>query len=320
MHLAIRFSPRRLKMFNPRKTLRFGLLLTLFALLRQNSFAQSLFVGATGIDSGPAPVAGVETFIQTGAGADRVGSVNLAGFSWSHAPCPAAVKIKFFRPADGGFVYIDQRGPFDVTSTQQRIRLDPPVPLRSGDLIAITNLTSCGGPVIAGPVRLPGPPPLPIQPPPYYALAGDVTSNVIPAAGVPTSGPAVTVFAVDQSLFLLNNRFRVTLLATNPRTGAVALGYPVANTYPVNGAFGFFSLPDFTFDWTLPEIMVKMVDATGNPALGGGFWVFQAPLTDLQYSMTVTDQATGRVRTYTNVPGGPGQLCGSVDTAAFPGP
>jgi hypothetical protein len=310
-------------MSNRRQSCRFGFVLGVLLLSVHDSRAQSLFVGATGFDTGPALVSGVQTFIQTGYGADRDGSVNLAGFSWSQAPCPAAVKIKFFRPSSdvpgGELIYLDQRGPFDVTSSQQRVRLDPPVPLRPGDLIAITRLTSCGGPMIATNSFLPGPA-IPI--PPYLAVAGDVSSNVVlPAGGIPTSGPAVDVFAVDQSLFLLNGRFRITLLATNPRTGAIALGFPMLFVdYQAISTSGYFTLPDFTSNAYIPEVVVKMVDATGTPSLGGDFWIFHAPLTDVQYTMTVTDQTTGAVRTYTNTSSGPGQLCGGVDTSAFPGP
>jgi hypothetical protein len=102
----------------------------------------------------------------------------------------------------------------------------------------------------------------------------------------------------------------------NPRNGAVTFGVP----NPLGDSAGYFSLPDFTGDPTFPEIMVKMVDATGSPALGGDFWFFHSPLTDVQYTLTVTDQATLAVRTYTNTSGSPGQLCGAADTSAFPGP
>ena len=63
-----------------------------------------------------------------------------------------------------------------------------------------------------------------------------------------------------------------------------------------------------------------VIAATGSPALGGDFWFFHAPLTDLQYTITVTDSRFRTVRTYTSTSGSPGQLCGGVDTSAFPGP
>jgi len=298
---------------------RCGLFVALLWFGAQSLLAQFMFVGAGGGGGGPAPVSGVETFLQTGLAAPRDGFVNLAEFNWTQSPCPGAVKIKFFRPSNETppreFIYLDQRGPFDVTSTYQLQRLEPSVALKRGDLIAITNMTSCGGPVIAAQPPLPEPFP---PPPPYYAVPGDVTSNIVPTTPIPTSGPAVSVAAIDLSLLLLTGRFRVTLVATNPRTGAVAIGYPTFSSQ--SDAAGFFSLPDFTGDPTFPEVVVKMVDATGAPALGGGFWFFHAPLTDARYTITVVDQRTGAIKTYTNNPGSPGQLCGGADTSAFPGP
>ncbi len=297
-----------------RPSIRVGLLLAVIWFSAHGSRAQSpIFVGAAGFNGGPVPVAGVETFLQTGYAAVYDGSVNFAEFLWSQSPCPAAVKIKFFHPmAPGGpFIYLDQRGSFDVTRMRQTVRLDPPVPIHVGDIIAITNVTSCGGPMIALKIDLSPLPP----PPPYYAVPGDITSNIVPATPVPTSGPAVYVFARDQSLLLLNGRFRVSLVATNPRSGVTAQGY--ANQ--VEDAAGYFSLPEFTQSG-IPEVVVKMVDATASPALGADFWFFHAPLTDTQYTLTVVDQTKGTVRTYSNTPGGPGQLCGGADTSAFPGP
>ena len=301
-----------------RRSIRFGFFLAVLWLGAYFSGAQAIFVGVAGLRGGPVAVTGVETFIQTGYGATRDGVVNVAVFDWSQAPCPGAAKIKFFRFSNtvpgGEFIYLGQRGPFDVTSTYQIVRLDPEVPLHSGDLIAITNLTSCGGPVTA--VQIDVPSPLPLRPlPPYYAVPGDVTSNIFPATPVPTSGPAVLVDAIDVSLTLLHGRFRMTLLATNPRTGAVVQGYPVSIG---NDSSGYFSLPDFTNNSSLPEVVVKMVDATGSPALGDDFWFFHAPLTDVQYTITVKDQRTGAVKTYSNTSASPGQLCGAVDTSAFP--
>ena len=305
-----------------RTAFRFGSLLVVLWLVAHSSSAQSLFVGAKLeafqilVPGGPAPLAGVETYLQTGYGATLDGSVNVATFVWSEAPCPAAVKIKFFRPLndrlEGEFIYLGERGPFDVTVTQQSVLLDPAVPLHAGDLIAITNVTSCGGPVTA--VQVVHTDVIPI--PPYYAVPGDIVTNIVPATPVPTSGPGLFVFAVDQSMKFLRDRFRITLLATDPRNGAVTVGYPVT----LGDSSGYFSLPDFTYDSAFPEVVVKMVDATNVPALGGDFWFFHAPLTDSQYTITLTDQTNGRVRTYTNSSGRPGQLCGAADTSAFPGP
>ena len=79
--------------------------------------------------------------------------------------------------------------------------------------------------------------------------------------------------------------------------------------------FGYFSLPGFTSDPELPEILVKMVDARALP--GDGFWVFFGGLTDVTYALTVADTWTGELRLYANSPGAP--FCGGADTAAFAG-
>jgi photosystem II stability/assembly factor-like uncharacterized protein len=112
-------------------------------------------------------------------------------------------------------------------------------------------------------------------------------------------------------LSLLNGRFRATLRARDPRTDRIADGVALARA----DGFGYFSLPGFTADPSLPEVFVKMVDGRAEP--GGSFWVFHTGLTDLDYTLTVTDTVTGAVRTY---PGGATdgtRLCGFADTAAF---
>jgi hypothetical protein len=306
--------------------------IVLFALLGVCSrfvSAQTLLVGASGVYDGNLNPSGVVTAVEY-SGANFDGEATTAIFGWSTSPCPAAVKIKFFRPVSvfGTLIQFDflaERGPFDVTQpvqttdsflppVTQTVTLNPPVSLHAGDVMAITNLTSCGGPTLAHAVLTL--PPLPTALPPALVVPGDVTST-IPRGSIPFS-EAVFVFASGPSpvLPLLSNRFRVTLRATNPRNGAIADGVPNL----MSNAAGFFSLPDFTGDPRFPEVMVKMVDATGAPALGGDFWFFHAPLTDVQYTLTVTDQTTGAVRTYSKTSGSPVQLCGSVDTSAFPGP
>jgi hypothetical protein len=126
----------------------------------------------------------------------------------------------------------------------------------------------------------------------------------------------LTASGTGPALGLLNDRFLVTLTAMDPRTRATADGVP--NLLGVGGRSGYFSLPAFTGDSTFPELTVKMVDASGSPALGGGFWFFHTPLTDVQYMLTVTNRFTGAVKTYSNSSASPGQLCGGADTSAFP--
>lgn len=130
----------------------------------------------------------------------------------------------------------------------------------------------------------------------------------VPSASLPGSRLAA---ASGADLPLLNGRFRATLRATDPRTGRIAEGAAI----PRAQGFGYFSLPGFTGDPTFPEVFVKMVDATAQP--GGYFWVFHTGLTDLDYTLTVTDVATGAVRTYLGGASDGTRLCGQADTTSF---
>lgn len=296
--------------------------------------AQTLSVGASGLYGGNEVVSGTQTTLQLVAPVDLPGKATAATFGWSTSPCLGATKIKFFRPTVPSpalvpvtFAFLAERGPFDVTAplltpnpqlsifppVTQTVALIPPVELLPGDVIAITNVTSCGGPTYIG--DLPGG--IPPAPPSSLTLPGDVSATFMAALPLPL-GRAIWVTATDPSsvLSLLGNRFRVGMTAIDPRTQKAAIGVPQS----LGTSAGYFSLPDFTGDPTFPEVTVKMVDATSSAALGGDFWFFHAPLTDVSYTLTVRDSLTGIVRTYSNSSGSPGQLCGGVDTSAFPGP
>ena len=49
-------------------------------------------------------------------------------------------------------------------------------------------------------------------------------------------------------------------------------------------------------------------------AVNGRFWVFYGALSDVQYTITVTDTVTGAVKSYNNPQG---NLASVADTAAF---
>ncbi len=298
----------------------------LFLAASSASLGQDISVGDRNpIYAGSLNPSGVETVFQiSGLAANADGVATTAVFGWSNSPCPAAVKIKFFRPEPvvgvsvRGASFLTERGPFDVTQplsfsgpgppVTQTVILSPPVQLRRGDIIAITNLTSCGGPTFVREILSP----LPLRS--SVAVPGDIVFALL--LPDPPYKPAVfaAAFGSGPTLELLG-RFRVGLVATDPRTGRQTGGSPVLLTRSA----GYFSLPDFTGDSTFPEVMVKMVDATGTPSLGGTFWFFHSPLTDVQYTITVTDLRNGSVRTYRNASASasPGQLCGGVDTSAF---
>ena len=59
------------------------------------------------------------------------------------------------------------------------------------------------------------------------------------------------------------------------------------------------------------ELVVKVLD--GRP-VNGKFWVFYGALSDVDYTLTVTDTATGRVKEYHNPRG---RLASAADTSAF---
>lgn len=274
-----------------------------------STFAQTLLVGASiggtyhrgGVNS-----SGVQTIVQLRPFVNLEGDALSATFGWSASPCPAAVKIKFFRPEErpispGPTPTIDflaERGPFDVTASPdpatpgfvtQTVSFDRPVHLRRGDVIAITNLTPYGGPVYVGDVSSTLPPP----PPSSLIVAGDVTTFVLPDSARADRAVFVTATGPSPFLGLLGDRFQISLTARNPRNRATAAGLP---NKLADGA-GYFSLPDFTGDQQFPEVTVKMADATAIPSLGGRFWFFHAPLTDLDYVLTVTDQVRRVTRT-----------------------
>lgn len=112
--------------------------------------------------------------------------------------------------------------------------------------------------------------------------------------------------AGPDSLCLLGGRFRVTFFAIDSRRGRSSSGVAVAQ----GDRFGYFSLPAFTGDSTLPEVFIKMVDASRRQP--GAFWVFYNGLTNLPYTLVVTDTSTGARRVYQSE-----GFCGGADTAAF---
>lgn len=68
------------------------------------------------------------------------------------------------------------------------------------------------------------------------------------------------------------------------------------------------------FDPDNVELMVKVLD--GRP-VNGHFWVFYASLSDVAYTLTVTDRVTGETKTYENPAG---RLASHADTSAFSAP
>jgi hypothetical protein len=126
--------------------------------------------------------------------------------------------------------------------------------------------------------------------------------------------PSETCVAADVFLQILDgsplhlplqgDRFQVTVRWTdhagNSGDGRAA---PLSDD---SGYFWFFGPQNV-------ELLVKVLDGR---AVNGNFWVFYGSLSDVAYTLTVTDTLTGATKTYTNPAG---QLASRADTSAFSG-
>jgi hypothetical protein len=101
-------------------------------------------------------------------------------------------------------------------------------------------------------------------------------------------------------------RFAARVTLRHPGNGGEGEGQPLALTRDT-GAFWFFGAENL-------ELMVKVLDGRG---VNGSFWVYSAALSDVEYTLTVTDTVTGQEKTYHNAPG---QLASRADVVAFPDP
>ncbi len=110
-----------------------------------------------------------------------------------------------------------------------------------------------------------------------------------PSAGAEACSAAPTTLCVQ------SNRFRITLSARDPRTGRADSGYVMSST----DVFGYFAFPVLTGNQTDPQVFVKVLD--GRP-INNRWWVFYASLTDLEFSLTVTDTESGVVKGYYQAP------------------
>ncbi|HYK42811.1 MAG TPA: hypothetical protein VE007_10520 [Thermoanaerobaculia bacterium] len=103
-------------------------------------------------------------------------------------------------------------------------------------------------------------------------------------------------------LCLNGNRFaaEVTWRDFQGNTGS---GHPVSLT----GDTGYF----WFFSSTNVELVVKALDGRG---INNNYWIFYGALSNVEYTMTVTDTVTGRTKVYANASGNLGSV---ADTSAF---
>jgi BACON domain-containing protein len=121
------------------------------------------------------------------------------------------------------------------------------------------------------------------------------------AAAVPAAcTPSETVFCAN------NGRFAVQVVFSAPNLGIENATAQATTLTSDTGYFWFFSPNNV-------ELVVKVVDGR---AFNSFFWVFYGALSNVAYTVTVTDTLTGAIKTYTNPAG---TLASNADTAAFSG-
>lgn len=105
-------------------------------------------------------------------------------------------------------------------------------------------------------------------------------------------------------LCLLKNRFRVEVDFVD---GGVTKTARTKTFSDETGLFWFFSAANL-------EVGVKVLDGR---AINNRFWVYHGAMTNLQYTVKVTDTIKGTVRTYLRPATGSSVICGGSDTGAF---
>lgn len=135
---------------------------------------------------------------------------------------------------------------------------------------------------------------------------GGIDQNAFPGGAVAAATSSRTAAAAagcrpgPQTLCLKNGRFQVTSTWRNPANGQSGQAGAVPLSQ-VTGAF-YFSGPDSL------ELMTKIIDQ------GDRIDFFFGTLSDLEYTIQVTDTRTGRAKTYRN---NAGRYCGGLEVDAF---
>ena len=121
-----------------------------------------------------------------------------------------------------------------------------------------------------------------------------------PARQAAAQAPCV---ANATTLCLNGGRFKVQVnwQVVSQGTSGAGTGIPLTGD---TGEFWFFSANNI-------ELVVKVVDGR---AFNNHYWVFYGALSDVAYTITVTDSQTGAVKTYSNPQG---HLASNADITAF---
>jgi len=118
--------------------------------------------------------------------------------------------------------------------------------------------------------------------------------GTIPLSILPCAGDAKT-------LCLNGGRFKVRVDWKSPESSGFGTAVPVTTD---TGEFWFLSANNI-------ELVIKVVDGS---SLNGHFWVFYGALSNLEYTITITDTTTGAVKTYHNPQGTTASV---ADVSAF---
>jgi hypothetical protein len=191
----------------------------------------------------------------------------------------ASPNVRIFNPHEGALV---------VVPSPNAVGAGAPSP--SNALLAFAwtgGSASIGGVSGLQPTGL-----LEVGPGSYTLNVDGVSTTAANVTGTCTAGPVLCV---------AGNRFRAQVTWKSGALGGAA------QAVSLSGDTGYFW---FT-DPANVELMVKVLDGR---TVNGNFWVFYGALSNLEYTLTITDTATGAVKTYSNPSG---QFASVGDTVAF---
>ncbi|MYD85837.1 MAG: hypothetical protein F4Y14_06450 [Acidobacteria bacterium] len=127
----------------------------------------------------------------------------------------------------------------------------------------------------------------------------------LPGVALAQEGGGTCEASADR-LCLHDGRFSVEVEFTDPNVNERKDGQVVSSlTTKETGFFWFFSASNV-------ELAAKVLDGR---ALTGKYWFLYGGLSDVEYTITLTDTVTGESVTYENEAG---SLCGGIDTGALP--
>jgi ELWxxDGT repeat protein len=135
----------------------------------------------------------------------------------------------------------------------------------------------------------------------YFSADDAVTGRELWA--LPLGGQPSVCAPGDEQLCLSGGRFQVEV-TWQDFAGNTGRGHAV----PLSADTGYF----WFFGAANVELIVKVLDGRG---LNGHHWVFYGALSNVEYTVTVTDTQTGDVKTYLNPSG---RFASEGDTSAFP--